>query len=264
MTGPFTGGSEGSAGGPDGGYTGGSTGNESQGNPAWNEFLQVVPQELHSQVTPVLQKWDQGVNERFNKVHSEYEPYKPFKDAGIPPEDLQFAVNLMNSLTEDPQTVYKAIGEFYKLNTPEPGSNSGQGQSGPPTEQDDPYSSRFSEIERQNQILAQHFIQQREAQENAQADYELDSELASLRQKYGDYDERYVLALMQNGMGGDEAVQQFQSFVTNEAAKYRPKPLIMGGGGGLPGQRTDPKKMSDAETKNYVAQILAAAQQQRQ
>src|SRR6187399_3584926 len=123
------------------GYDGGQaqgTGN----NPAWNKFLEVVPQDLHEKVTPLLQKWDSGVQDRFNKVHSEYEPWKGLKESGVDPELAQFGVNLVSALQNDPQMVFKALQEHYGFNTPTPpADNSGQGQSEPSPE--DQYNSRF-------------------------------------------------------------------------------------------------------------------------
>src|SRR4051812_16507541 len=94
----------------DGGYGG----EQQQGNnPAWNEFLEVVPQELHQKVTPLLSKWDSGVQDMVQKVHSQYEPYKQFKDKGIAAEDLQSGIQILNALQNDPENTFKAIKAYY-------------------------------------------------------------------------------------------------------------------------------------------------------
>lgn len=242
-------------------YDGGS-GTESQGgNPAWSEFLQVVPQEHHAAVTPILEKWDSGVNERFQKVHSEYEPWKPVINSGVEPDTAQFALNLLNSLNENPQMVYNAIKEYYKFDTD--GSQSGQGQVEPPAEQD-PYAAQFQELRQQNEVIAQALLAEKQAKMDAEADQWLDNHLSELRTKHGDYDERYVVALMQSGMSGDEAVQHFHQIIQSQAKQLGPKPLIMGGGGGIPGQQADPTKMDDKGRKNLVVQMLQQYKQQNQ
>lgn len=251
--------------GEDNGTTGGyGSGGEQQGsNPAWNEFLEAVPQEFHEKVTPILQKWDTGVNERFNKVHSEYEPWQQVVKSGVDPETTQFAINLLSQMNDNPKMVYDAMRDYYKFDAQQSaqGNNSGQGQNEPI--QEDPYANRFSAIEEQNRVMADILLRQRETELNAQADNELDREMSQLAQKYGKFDERYVLAMMQNGYSGEQSVQQFQSFQQEAVKNYAPKPLIMGSGGGIPGQQINPTKMSDKATKDLVTQMLEAAAYER-
>lgn len=240
---------------------GGDSGQQgANGNPAWNEFLSVVPQELHGQVTPILEKWDKGVQDRFQKVHSEYEPWKEVLGTGATPEDVSFALNVLNTINENPETVYRALKDYHKFDAEPAGSNTGQGQN--ESNQEDPYAARFAEIERTNQLMAQTLVAQREREIQAQQDQQLDTEFTGLRKKYGDFDEDYVLGKMLNGMDSENAVQAFVKMRDSLAAQG-PKPLIMGAGGGVPGTNTDVRKLDDAGTKNLVVQMLQAAAQQR-
>jgi hypothetical protein len=243
------------------GYAAGTEGEQSQGNPNWNEFYSVLPQELHSQVTPLLEKWDKGVQERFQKVHSDYEPWQPIVKSGVDPQTVQFGLNLINAIESDPYTVYSALQEHYKTDprftAAANGTKPEQGQVEPTTE-NDPYQRDISELKRQQQVMAQVIVSAREKELAAQQDAALDKELSDARTKHGNFDERYVLALMQNGMGVEEAVQSFQQFVTNEAKKYTPRPLIMGTGSGIPTQGLNPKNMDDAGRRNLAMQILQA------
>src|SRR5437660_4079749 len=233
----------------------------SSGNPAWNELLEVVPKELHSQVTTYLEKWDKGVQSRFEKVQSEYKPWQEFSSAGVEPDTARFAINLLNSLNENPQMVYKAIGDYYKF-APATATATEQGQEESIKPEADPYDSRFAEIERQNQIMAQVLINQTESKQAAEADSKLDTELNELRKTHGEYDEQFVLAKMQSGMSGKEAVESYFNWREAEVRRYRPKPLIMGGGGGIPGQGMDVTKMNDSQKKDLVVQYLQAAAEQ--
>lgn len=252
-----------------GGYTGDAGGSvvEPQGtgqgstgvNPSWQEYLNEIPQELHDKVTPAFEKWDRGVQERFTKVQQQYEPWKPIIDAGIDPDTASFSVRLLNAINEDPRMVYEALGNYYKLS----GSPSSQGQEEPPAVEEDPYANRFSELERQNQIMAAHLVRNRENELAAQAEAQLDKELTDMRQKYkaqGDFDERYVLALMQSGMSTEDAVKDYFIHRDQLLQQYGTKPLIMGTGGGVPQfNNTDVRKLSNGDTKNLVAQMLAQA-----
>lgn len=251
------------------GYNGGDPSGVPQGggngNPAWNEFLEPIPQEYHDKVRPVLEKWDKGVQERFGKVHSQYEPWKPIIDAGVDPETASFSINLLNAINDNPRQVYEAIGNYYQL-TGQNGSPSGQGPE-PEELEEDPYDGRFAALERQNQIMAQHLIKQREEKLEAQASAELDRELTELRGKNksrGDFNEKFVLAHMQNGMSAEDAVEAYYQFRDTELKKYRQMPLIMGSGGGVPQfGNTDVRKLTDGQTKDLVAGMLAQAKAQR-
>jgi hypothetical protein len=253
-----------------GGYTGDSNPVGQQGtedtssgvNPSWQEYLNEIPQELHDKVTPAFEKWDKGVQERFNKVHQQYEPWKAFTDAGVDPETATFAIKLLNSINENPKTVWEAIGNYYDLN----GSPSGQGleESKPPEE--DPYAGRFSELERQNQIMAATLIENKRKELEAQAEAQLDQELSAMKEKYkaqGEFDERYVLALMNNGYDTEDAVKEFYQFRDSQLQRYGQKPLIMGTGGGVPQFNKDVRNLSNGETKNLVVQMLAAHKAER-
>lgn len=249
-----------------GGYpSDGLEGQQDTTNPAWNEFLDVVPKELHGQVTPLLEKWDKGVQERFTKVQSEYEPWKEFNSAGVDPDTARFALNLLNSLNDNPQMVYKAIGDYYKLGGVDP-KETEQGRIEPKPDQDDPYAAKIANLERNNAVVAQALIQQHEARQAAEQDAALDAELSGLRKQYGDYNEQYVLAMMQNGLTAKQAVENYFNFREAEIKRYVPKPLIMGGNGGMaPGNSVDVRKLSESGTKDLVVQMLqATAQQNRQ
>jgi len=243
-----------------GDYTGGQGEGQQGINPAWNDLLGVVPQELHSQVTPHLQNWDRNVQQRFEKVQSEYEPWKPVIGSGFNPEDAQFALNLLNALQSNPRDVYDRLGEYYKFNNPD--GLQGQGQGEPPTE-DNPYAKDIAELRQQNQQLAELMYQQRQAEMAQQADSQLDAELSALKQKYGDYNEKFVVAQMMAGTSAEEAVQQYFAWRDQELQRNIPKPLILGAGGSVPNGGIDPRKLDDKGTKSLIVDMLKAAQQQQ-
>lgn len=231
------------------------------GNPAWQPFLEVVPQDLHDKVTPLLQQWDQGVNQRFEKVHSEYAPWKQYMDAGVTPDQVNMALGVLNTIQENPEYVYKSLAEFHKFGQ-EPagqqGANNGQGQ-GEPEGQEfrDP---RYDTLEHQFKQVAEVLLAQQEQAVNAQEDAELDNQLKELRKTHGDYDEDYVLAKMQAGMDAESAVKEFQAFM-QRVSSQGPKPFSFLGGnsGGVPGTNTDVRKLSDAQARQAAMQMLQHA-----
>ncbi len=268
MSGPF--GNDGLADGSDALYDGNSTGGEGQqgsdqGNPAWGEFLGVVPQELHHQITPILKKWDDGVNERFNKVHSDYAAFKPFKESGVDPAVLQQGYQIHQALQSDPKRVFEALVGAYPDLLEGMQQQSGQGQQEPTAE--DMLQKRLDAMDAQQRQIAEVMIAQHRAEEVQRADAQLDAELKQMRTTHGDFDDEWVLSKLQANprMTVEAAVQSYQQFENKVRSKYAPKPLFMGGGSsGLPGSAPDVKKLSDKDTNNYVAEILRqhhAAQQ---
>lgn len=231
-------------------------------NPAWADLLNILPTQLHGVVKPQLQKWDQGVQQKFQQVHSEYEPWKGLIDAGLSPDDVQYAVSIMNVINEDPQKLYDTLGEYLGISN---GANSEQGGADDSEGSDDEYTDpRIQELEQGYQNLAQIALAQHQEREEAEADAELDNYLGQLKEQYGEYDEQYVLALMASGADGEQAVQQFQQLV--EQAKVQqnrpPAPTIMGPGGGLPSQQINPSELNGKGRRELVANMLKGAAEQ--
>lgn len=238
-------------------------------NPAWNDVLSIIPEQYHAAVTQHFTKWDQSAQQRIEQANSQvsaYESFKPFIEHGIDPQELENGLRLMYEINNNPQSVYNALGQAYGLaNVPgNEGDDTDNGEGdGAQNFQDPRYDTLQQNLELVNKVL----LEQHEAKEAAKADAELEQELSQLKQKYGDIDERYVLAMMQNGMTADQAGQSFQEF-RNGLLQNNPRPFapnVMGGsqgGSGYPSQQIDPTKLSGKETRSLVEQMLRAAAQQ--
>lgn len=232
-------------------------------NPAWESVLSVLPEEFHPTVTQEFQKWDQSAQKRIEDVNSQlaqFEAYKPFVENGIAPEYLEQGAQFLHQLNTNPQAVYEALKEMY-------GSEEGAG-----IEEDDDDESevfqdpRVDQLNQQVELVAQTVLMQQQEKLNEQASQELDRELTGLREKHGDFDERYVLSLaaVNDGLTLEQAVQSYQQMAQNILqANPRPfAPTVMGntsGGTGLPSQAIDPTKLGGKETRNLVAEMLKAA-----
>jgi hypothetical protein len=245
------------------GYDGGDGGQQgnNEGHPAWQEYLNELPQELHGQVTPIFEKWDKGVQERFQKVHSQYEPWKNVINSGTDPNMAQFGINLLSQLETNPKYVYDALGQYYDF-------NKAQGEQGQENQQDqdntEPWRGEIDQLRKQNQILASHALQRQEAERQQAADKALDAEFNGLKEKYGDYDELWVLSRMQGGASAEDAVKQYHEWLNKTVEGHKPRPLIMGAGGGVLGQNSDVTKMSDQQRRSAAVQMLQAMNAQRQ
>lgn len=237
------------------------------GNPAWQEFYQAVPQEYHEAVTPLLQKWDQGVNQRFTQVQQEYAPWNNVIQSGNTPDDVTLALNVLQTMVNNPREIYDALNSQYNFadqttgqgsnNNQGAGANTSQGQNEPDLQT--AYDQRFQQVEQNFQRLAQFMLDKQQTDVEAQEDAQLDAELAGLRKKHGDFDEDYVLSKMYSGHSAEEAVQMYQQFLQRAHSAAQPRPLLLGqGGGAAPGLQKDPRKMTDNEAKSSALQMVMA------
>lgn len=240
-------------------------------NPAWSELLGVVPEQLHSQITPHLSKWDQNFQSKINEVHSQYEPWKPIIDQGATPDDVNYALGLLNALSENPQEVIKALTEWAGAES----STEQQGQFNQTQQQIDPddpivQHPKFQEMQKNMEAMAQILLSQREQEQQAQADQELEEDLQTLRDKFkdrGEFDEEFVLTLAANSDKFDfkaleNAVEKF--YEKRDAilsTKRQPGPPVLGSGGAIPAQTPNLKNATETERRQIVAAMLAQAQQ---
>lgn len=239
-------------------------------NPAWNEFIEAIPEDLREQVqpaiTPVLQKWDQNVQKRFEQ----YKPFEKYKD--VDPQVIDYSLNLFNSLNtnEGALQVWEQLGKYLE-------SEGLLGQEEDEEEEEEvdwdsippALRKQIEQLQGGFSTLAEYQIAQEQARREAEEDALLDKELKQLREKYGDYDEEWVLAKMINGMDAEDAVKAYHEWLDKtlqERNRPQPnfRPLGSGSGGfptGNPG--FDPKKASSREVKDLVAQMLMNHNQNR-
>lgn len=245
------------------------TGENSPGpNPAWNDVLGIIPEQYHAAITPHFQKWDQSAQQRIEQANSQvsaYDGFKPFIEHGIDPQELENGLRLMYEINNNPQSVYNALGQAYGLANTPGNEEEPEGEVGNTQNFQDP---RYETLQQNLELVNKIILEDHQAKEAAKADAELDRELSQLKQKFGDIDERYVLAMMQNGMTADQAGQSFQEF-RNGLLQNNPRPFapnVMGGsqgGSGYPSQAIDPTKLSGKETRGLVEQMLRAAANQQ-
>lgn len=243
------------------------------GNPAWNEFLQPLPEDIRPEVVPVLQKWDQEVQQKIGSVQSEYEPWKDFVKSGIDPETAQFATEVLAKLQEDPRAIYDSLGQHFGWeNGEEPGTTpSGQGlENGEGEEEQFEFdlesNPAFQQLQQQNKLMADFLLAQRNEQMEQQEEAKLDQEFKQAEEKYGKFDKDandFVLMFMaQNDVSVEDAAEAYYSFLERKGGR-RPAPKLHGGSGGgaVPAPKLSPKKMSDKEARDAFVQMLTSGQE---
>ena len=256
----------------------------SGGHPAWQPILDQVPEELHGLIRPELEKWDRGVQEKIQGLHSEYEPFRELQNQGISPDQMNQALQFVSLFDQDPEGVIRQAIEHYGLDL-------GQGDPDDDDYDDDDYDDdeddednegsdrRYRQLQQRQDNIEEQLSRNQQEQLDAQADDALDEYLDELEEQYGAYDEQYVLSLMTQGVPGDQAVQQFQylydrygsdmgegSEEQGQNGNGQQAPIVSGAGGttgsGLPSGVTKPGDLSDAQVESLVEQLLAKQQQQ--
>lgn len=229
------------------------------GNPAWQSFLDVLPTQLHPTVTPVLQQWDKGVQDRFNELHSQYEPYKPYEEiikAGVDPQNIEWALGIMQKIDEDPRSVYDALKKEFgadwedvvsNAETPEPGD---EGYVDP----------EILQLRAVVSELAQREVSREENAKSLQQDKVLDDLMTNLHETHGDFDEGLVLALMAQDVKPEDAIARVNTLVEQavEASKRPAAPKIMSHGG-VASPPVIPANMNSKNKRELVAQMLQNA-----
>lgn len=237
--------------------------NGNGGNPAWSEMLGVIPEDLHEQVTPLLQKWDQGVQQRFSDVHSKYDPYKELVDSEIDPQQLKMGLGLLQAIEQDPKQVYEALAQQFNLGGA-PADEQGNTDNVSSEYGDLPPAvvARLKSLEQGYETVASKLNQEDELKRQAVEDARLEQTMAALRTKHGEFHEGFVLSQMLQGQAPDDAVAQWNNVreqIMVEARRPQ-APKILGSGSVIPGeQAVNVKKLDSAGTKSLVASMLEAA-----
>lgn len=237
-------------------------------NPAWNGLLEKLPPSFHPSVTPILSEWDQNYQKSLEKVQSQYAPYQEFVENQVSPEDIQVALGIMQQLNENPQGFYQQMGDFLDSLEPSGGAPD-QGQQYDPTVdlggndfniEEHP---KFKELMNNQQVLAQALMQQREEEQLARHNAQIDADLAEIKTAHPDINEVMVLQLALGKSitlkeAADELVAYNESILTSSQRPPAPRVFNPAGGGTPAPQAIDPKSLDDKGRRSLVAEVLKA------
>lgn len=124
----------------------------------------------------------------------------------------------------------------------------------------DPNSQILQELQELKEWRQSQEMSAQERQEQAQ----LDDLVKALHNEYGDFDEDWVLLQIGRNIPPAEAVKAWNSLIESKVSSFaKPKPpAVMAGNGSVPGSQVDLSKLTGAERIKFVADTLAAANQQ--
>lgn len=222
-------------------------------SPAWQDVLNAVPESMHGLLRPKLEAWDKGVQDRFTSLQQQYDPYKPYIEAGYQPEHFNQGLQLLSNLSQDPVAFYRNMGEKLRaagmLEEAEQAQNAAD-------ELEEEGEAVFKDP-RLDQFMEQLSVAQQQLQEEqavAQAERELEQEIVALETKVGKLEPRLLQeVLYRASVMHDQAVQARKppptlqqaydatiDFVVH-ASKAKPAPHVIPGSGGGQPQPTAPK-----------------------
>jgi hypothetical protein len=272
--------------------TGQAPDGNNQGHPAWQEILDALPESLHPLITPKLQEWDKGVNDKINQVRTQYDPYKTFVEEKIDPALLQQAVQLIAAIDEDPEAVAKELIESFELDYVLKSAAQQQvvqQQQQQTSDDDDIFGNNVPDVtklpqfvELQNALteVQGKLNKQEETSQQEEARKAHETALEALKKdpvtgQDREFDPMFVTALMSQGASGEAAVQQYQSIVNQAAAQIagtsqqqvtQQPPVVMGGdgttGSGIPEGGVNMGSMKRNDVNQMVANLIANAQSQ--
>ena len=242
-----------------------------------SDFLQQVPEADRPLLEKYVKQWDAGVTRRFQGLHEKYQPYEQLGD----PEVLQQAIQVMSLLEESPETIYQILLEDVQKGAEwtqrlqgqvpqqQPQSYAGQTSGEDPLQGLPPeVAARLDSQQQMLEHLATIIVGNQQAEVAQQEDQVLEEYLGNLRtefqsvaQQFGDFDEDYVLARMERGEDGAEAVKAFygmiQQRVNSALAPQQNLPPVLSGTGAPPVETQRIQDLDTKSTRNLVADLLA-------
>lgn len=258
-------------------------------NPAWKTILDVLPAELHAIVKPELEKWDKGVNARFQEIHGEYAPFKQFKEQGVTPQQIANGLDILGQINQNPKAFAEKLDEVYNLNLI---------GSAPPVNEDPDEDFNYGEditkhpaFKQMSDMLQKVLDDQQNRSEREKEQEEasnFEAYLDSLESKYKEQgviiDRTLVTAYMAQGLDGDAAVKAYQerlaqAFNSNNDAQDQVNnppagdqndnpPAVMGSSGspgsGIPDTSVTPGNWNREDTNKTVMEMLRLAAEQNQ
>lgn len=239
-------------------------------NPAWDAMLQVIPETLRPGVVPYLRKWD----ENYQKVATDYAPFKEFTKNGVTPDNITEALQVREILLNNPRFLYDRMVQQF-------GSEWGvdakpQEETTKPSEDAEGVADfgdditkhpKFQEVAQQNQVIAQYLLAQENAKQAAAEDAALDQEWRGYAAKYPqltnpDVERTIFSVAAAQGLSLENAVNWYLSTPMGkmQASNGQTRaPNVMPTSGGVPSTAVDVGKLSDTDTRKLVTEFINAS-----
>jgi hypothetical protein len=256
-------------------------------NEAYRPLLDAIPEVLHTQVIPIIQKMSNNFDSKVQSVRDEYkdlEAFKPFVENNVDANYLIQSYNLAKAFEDNPEEVVKKAVEMYELDF----VNSSEVQ-----QVQDPDEIELGEGLTMDQLAKLPVFQQlqknyeainekltsKEQEEQREAEIaQVNSTLNDLEKEHGNFNRLLVTAFMSQGLSGEQAVAEYNKILADQIAGQAQTPnnnleqpgnngqppVVMGqegaSGSGSPENTVNVGTMSTQDLNSMVSNVLAEAQ----
>lgn len=237
---------------------------EAAGNPALAELYDVLPKSLHGLVEPVINKWQAGIDQQFEKIA----PYRRYADAGVDPQVIEASLELAAEISANPKAVYDELASRY-------GWQQAQQMMEDAVDTAEAYDPDFEEDESTAELRAlkaeiealKGDREQEVAEREAYAmDNEIEETIAAIQQEFGEFDEEAVVRramLLADDYPNAElhqlisaAHEQYMGELKVMQASVKRAPRVAGGAGNsIPAP--PPQKLSTREERIAAIEEIA-------
>lgn len=236
-------------------------------------YLKDVPEQFHGQLLDGFKRTDQYWQGKVSEAQSRYAPWEPLTQR-YEPQYVTSAATILDEIQRNPTEVLPWLAEQFGVNfgaSAQQGASQqaqgagDQGQSDwtanlPPELVDK--LSRLDQLEQIATLTGQTVLEQQQQQQLNEELALFDDHLKTLRSKYGDFDEEWVLTRIANRNElPEDAVKAYQSFVQETVARAQQQrvPRLLSANGGMPSNQIDPLKLGQKDTRNYIADLINQA-----
>ena len=166
---------------------------DSTGNPALAELYDVLPKSLHSLIEPVINKWQSGIDQQFEKIA----PYRRYADAGVDPQVIEASLELAAEISANPKAVYDELASRYGWQQAQQIMQDAVETANSAEEdadfEDDPTSAELKALKAEIEAMRGERNSEIEAQTAAALDNEIEATVSAIKGEFGDFDEEAVI-----------------------------------------------------------------------
>lgn len=171
------------------------------GNPSLAELYEVLPKSLHGLVEPVIEKWQQGIDQEFENIA----PYRKFVDAGIDPDIIGASLELAQQISTNPKAIYDELADRYGWRQAEQMMETAMNVSqaveeeetgsffGDTDLEESPVSAELAALRAEIENLREERNLEIESAIDENYEYEIGTSMEVLAEEYGDFDQEAVL-----------------------------------------------------------------------
>ena len=232
------------------------------GNPALSELYDVLPKSLHGMVEPVLNKWQAGIDQEFEK----FGPYRKFADAGVRPDVIEASMDLARQVSSNPKAVYDELAERYGWQQASAMVNQAIQDTEDAVDEaddldlfgDEEGNAELKAIKAELEGLKGYIATQEETVQQEQMGAEIEESLGFLKREYGDFDDEAVVRramLLADDYPDAElgqligaAFEQYNEEIDKMRASVKRAPKVAGGNANK-SPAVPPKQMNTREDR---------------